>query len=195
MVRHLLFRRDDGGGVLYVVVVVVAVALVAFLAYVLLIGEGESLPEKLDDILDGDEEVIPTVTMEFSARRDGTVYDVDLDLDVEDKGFLRYFFSASVEPDFPSGDNTLELVVYEGTLTDRSREELVHRTWHVGDMYDPDGDGNQESTWEVELPALRTDTDPEEGTVHLWAHVYYNNDEVGFKHWSVNPELMEVEEV
>ena len=142
---------------------------------------------------------VPTIEMTTYSRSSGSIYRVDLGLEVDDPSFLDYFFPGSVsDPGFPSGDTKLELVVYDARINDADADVLVHETWMVGNLYDqgdPDvpGDENQQRTWEVELPQLQVDADPNEGAVHLWAYVYVDRSLVDFEHWTVNPDANTVE--
>jgi len=143
---------------------------------------------------------VPTIEMTTYSRSSGDLYRIDLGLEVDDPSFLDYFFPGSVsDPGFPSGDTKLELVVYDARINDADADVLVHETWMVGNLYDqgdPDvpGDENQQRTWEVELPQLQVDADPADGAVHLWAYVYVDRSLVDFEHWTVNPDVNEVEE-
>lgn len=134
---------------------------------------------------------VPTITMTISAKSNGIPYDVDLGMDVDSPSFLDYFFSASLDPGFPSGDGRLALYLYQADdVTDRKGEEVFHSLWMVGNLYDVEGSGVQESTWEVTCPGIKTETDPELGGIYLNAYVYYNGKQIGYNRWAVNPELM-----
>lgn len=175
--RSLRQDVDAGLGLLAIIAIVVVVIVGATFAYAYIAGYGS------------DDDYVPTLTMTLSARSSGELYDADFEMDVEDPDFIDYFFStASVDTDaprvgFPNGDQKVELFVYE----EDGEEEFVHWTWNVGNMYDVNGDGLQDSTWKVELPMLRDVAPDDEGAFYLVVRMKVDGSTIGYKRLACNP--------
>lgn len=138
-----------------------------------------------------DDDYVPTLELTLKARSNGDLYDADITMDVESASFLDYFFTpasvSSPKVGFPEGSKqTLKLFVYE---EDSAGDILVEYSWKVGDMYDVNGDGMQESTWTIELPMLQDMAKDDTGAYYLWVRVMVNSTTIGSKKVAANAEL------
>ena len=131
-----------------------------------------------------------TLTVEFSSRSTGEVYDADMDLEVNDE-FLERFFTLSLGSPFPDGDNRLEITIYEGTVNVMGDKELYSETWQIGNLYKDAGD-MVEKVVDITIELPKDYADADKGAVYLWAVCKWEGRQVGQNVFTLNPETMNV---
>lgn len=145
-------------------------------------------------VLANEDEYVPELNVVLYSRSTGAVYRAEMDMEVDTKEFVDYFYPATIGTNFPSGNHELRLRVYEldhvnSKYTDSDTKKILDKSWNVGYLYGKQTDGMQEWEFTIDLPELKTTQPKEQGAVYLCAVVTYDDAQIGFKRWTINPDM------
>lgn len=139
------------------------------------------------------DDYVPSMEVTLSSKANGIIYNADIDMDVDNAGFIDYFFSTAStasDPGFPSGTTVLEIFIYDEAISaNMDPESLLYKgSWKVGNLYGYQEAGIQETTWTIDLPMLKDITPDDQGAFYLYVQVKADGSTIGTKRVTANPD-------